>query len=380
MSTVRFAGRGERRLTRSRVVVATIVGLLLLVLVALTLLLPRNSTDPLDPDSTAPGGTRALAQVLRSEGVRVQVVRTPAEFVAADTDGATVVLTRPELLARSTLELTMRHAAEARRMAVITPDNEVLTGLGLPVHATDDPGSTSECAVGWLRGLRLSRADLAYRVTSGRAQTCAGNSTQGAVLVLPAVAGARPQTVLLGSTAAVTNNAVTDADNAAIAMRTLGTSPKLIWFAPNLATGDSDSAAGPAWPAWLGPGTWLAAAVAVLAIVWRGRRFGRLAREPLPVVVPADETTRSRASLYRRAGDTARSSRVLRTAARGRLTRYLGLPASVAPATLVDEVARAGDTDPAAVQQLLFGQDDTNEEAMTDTARALQTLERQVRR
>ncbi len=40
---------------------------------------------------------------------------------------------------------------------------------------------------------------------------------------------------------------------------------------------------------------------ALVAALWRGRRFGPLAVEPLPVVVRASEATRGRARLYRRA-------------------------------------------------------------------------------
>ena len=50
------------------------------------------------------------------------------------------------------------------------------------------------------------------------------------------------------------------------------------------------------------------------APLWRGRRFGPLAVEPLPVVVRASEATRGRARLYRRARAYGRATAALRAA------------------------------------------------------------------
>ena len=55
----------------------------------------------------------------------------------------------------------------------------------------------------------------------------------------------------------------------------------------------------------------------VTVILWRARRLGALATEPLPVVVRAVETTRSLGRLYRRSGDRDHAAASLRRAARG---------------------------------------------------------------
>ena len=73
-------------------------------------------------------------------------------------------------------------------------------------------------------------------------------------------------------------------------------------------------------------------AIAVLALlVWRSRRLGALASEPLPVVVKAIETTRSRGRLYRKAGDRDHAAGALRAAARVRAAERLGLGTSRTP-------------------------------------------------
>lgn len=367
-------------ITRGRVTVAAIVVCLLAVLLGAVLLTPRTSSEPLDPASAHPDGSRAVAQVLGQHGVEVTIARRVGNFDSGDLQDATLVVTRPQLLATRTLQRTMSMAADARRVVIVDADPATIKALGLPVPQVNplESDPPSHCSVSWLDGLRLSHADVSYRLgDAGR--TCFGEGGEGAVAVLPA-RGRAPETVLLGSHAILANKTVVDADNAAIILRTLGTSDHLVWFAPTLSTGDSDAAQGAKWPEWFHPAVWLAGAVILIVMVWRGRRFGRLVPEPLPVVVPSGETTRSRGQLYRKAHDHARASAVLRLATRTRLARYLGLAPNGRPETLIDRTARAAEHDPRQVAELLYGADPPDEQAMTALAQNLQQLERQVRR
>ena len=93
--------------------------------------------------------------------------------------------------------------------------------------------------------------------------------------------------------------------------------------------------------AWAGPASVLVGVAVVLLAVVRGRRLGRLVREPLPVVVRAIETTESRGRLYRRAGDRERAAAVLRAGTAQRLTARLALARGAAPAALVGAVSAA---------------------------------------
>lgn len=367
-------------ITRGRVVVTAVVVCLLAVLIGAVALTPRTSSEPLDPASAGPDGSRAVAQVLGQHGVDVTITHRVSELRSDDVRGATLVLTRPQLLAPATLQRTMAVAAGARRLVIVDADPSTINVLGLPIPQVDPTESqpVSRCSVSWLDGLRLSYADISYRLDN-TGQTCFGEGGEGAVVVLPAQ-GHAPETVLLGSHAVLANKTVVDADNAAIILRTLGATDHLVWFAPSLATGDSDAAQGPKWPGWFHPASWLAGAVILIVMVWRGRRFGRLVPEPLPVVVPAGETTRSRGQLYRKARDHARASAVLRLATRTRLARYLGLAPNGRPETLVDRTARAAEHDPRQVAELLYGADPPDDQAMTALAQNLQQLERQVRR
>jgi len=118
----------------------------------------------------------------------------------------------------------------------------------------------------------------------------------------------------------------------------------------------------------------------VALILWRARRLGPLAREPLPVEVKAVETTRNLGRLYRRAGDRAHAAEALRAAARARLAERLRLPHGVSPDRLVDDVAtRTGR--PAAEIEALIGPTaypPGDDRALATIAHHLTELDREV--
>ena len=118
------------------------------------------------------------------------------------------------------------------------------------------------------------------------------------------VAEPRDGLTLLGAAQALSNDQVLRADNAAALLRLLGSGSRLVWYVPSiddLVAGDGVSLT-TLLPRWIRPGLWLAALAVAALILWRARRLGPLASEPLPVVVKAIETTRSRGRLYRRWG------------------------------------------------------------------------------
>ena len=130
--------------------------------------------------------------------------------------------------------------------------------------------------------------------------------------------------VVLGSTAIIGNRLLDENGNAALYLADLGQrrAPCLVpagrggpWhhFLPQIAGRPR-----PDWVAVLGP--WLTF-VALLAVIWRGRRLGPLVFEPLPVIVKAAETAEGRARLYHdahavdRAADNLRAGTLVRLAA-----------------------------------------------------------------
>jgi hypothetical protein len=146
--------------------------------------------------------------------------------------------------------------------------------------------------------------------------------------------------VVLGSTAVISNRFLEANGNAALTLRTLGSQRHLIWYLPG--PGDLRGSTAPktlaelapAWTAFVAP--WLIV-VALVAMLWRGRRLGPLVFEPLPVVVKSAETAEGRARLYHEAHDVARAADTLRAGTLVRLAAAL----RIGPAADFVDVAAA---------------------------------------
>jgi hypothetical protein len=285
--------------------------------------------DPRNPDGN---GAQAVAMVLDDQGIDVEIVRSADALEQATTDASTtIVVTSSGNLGRSTTSRLLRHQGDAH-LVVVEPGPLLVRALGLrtfPQTSTPNDAIAAGCPA--YDGLAL-RADTAEAF---RSPGCFRD--QGGVVLAEPRAGL----TLLGADAVLTNDQILDSDNAAIALRLLGERQRLVWYVPDLAdlAGTDSVSASSLLPDWLTPGLWALAVAGVALVVWRARRLGPLAREPLPVEVKAVETTRNLGRLYRRAGDRAHAAEALRSAARARLAERLRLPRGVAPSRLVDDVA-----------------------------------------
>lgn len=386
---------------------AVAVGLLVMLVAG-----PRASGLPLDPDDTGHGGARAVAQVLRQQGVDVTVVRNiddlESTLDAPDSrSGWTVVLADATFLGRGAAERLTRAVEQTRRLVVLQPDEVELEDLALPLTVTDrgsaalTAGCTSDVAdptdrlvASWSRYGLLDAPAASSRSAVGAALCfpagstsgdASGSGRSGALVVLPPD-GRAPETVVLGSARSVSNGQVLDAGHAAMALRALGPTEHLLWYVPSISDLDAlDPSGNPVAdpdrgvPAWLAPGSWLAAAAVIAFALARGRRLGRLVAEPLPVVVRAAETTEARGRLYHRAADRPLAARALRVGTRTRLADRLGLPRSTPVVALVDAATRASGLPLSDVELLLDGPDPTTDRDLLLLAQRLADLEESVR-
>ena len=352
-----------------------------------------------DPDSSRRSGSRALAQVLRQQGVDVQVVRSITALESARMDASTSVLVGSfDYLGEAAAQRTAQHASRAGRFVLLEPSDLALEDLGIPLASTARASvqlsaqCTSEVAE---PDDRIDAAATFYRSTSsidgdgpampGGATGCfAEEDGSSAVVVLPA-ASSRPETVVLGSIESVTNAKVSEASHAAMGLRAFGATSRLVWYLPDvtdLAVPDASGQYVPtdrAVPEWFTPGVVLLALAFVVLAVARGRRLGRIVAEPLPVVVRAVETTEARGRLYRRASDRGRAAGTLRGGTRSRLAARLGLPHHAGADAIVGAVARATDREATAVRALLYGADPVNDSDLVLLAEQLAQLEENVR-
>jgi hypothetical protein len=127
------AGGGTRaRLRRARWPLA-VAGLVVLVAVVGALLVPRTTGEALDPDSATPQGARAVAQILRREGVRVDRVRHLEDAVRGAVPGATLVIVDPHLLGPDQLD-RLAAMPPGADLVLVAPDAIVLNRLAPQVR------------------------------------------------------------------------------------------------------------------------------------------------------------------------------------------------------------------------------------------------------
>ena len=268
-----------------------LIGLALVAAVAIAIVLGTGTqtSTPMDPDNPGPAGARALAQVLGDEGVDVQVARSADELEAIDVDGDTsVVVVLPEYLGTSTIERLRDHTGEAHTVIVVGAGPGVADALGELGGGASIPQARAASPAATTRGSTGSPSRSTSRPSYPDGDCFHGKS--GALVTDPAEG-----LPLFGADQALANDQILRADNAAVALRLLGEDDRLVWYVPSIddLVGDDGVSLQTLLPRWVRPGLVLLAIVMVTVILWRARRLGALATEPLPVVVRAVETTRS---------------------------------------------------------------------------------------
>lgn len=332
-----------------------------------------------DPDNPGSRGGQAVARVLADRGVDVQVVRSAdgLEGVGIDAD-TTVVVTSTELLGK-TSALRLAQASRYGHLILVEPTLSTTEALGIPTGTPVDLPEPvdADCTDDQLAGLRI---DVETAVQYPSPQGCFGGEA-GFVVGTPSA-----HLTLLGAGRILENDRILRGDNAAAALRLLGERDRLVWYVPtidDLAAGEGSTLAALV-PGWLKPGLWVVALATVGLLLWRGRRLGPLATEPLPVAIKAIETTQSRGRLYRKANDRGHAAAVLRTAARRRIAEHLHLPTSAAdqPQLLLEAVVSHTGRPLEEVRDLLRPDADAprTDKDLVTLATALAELDREVRR
>jgi hypothetical protein len=310
-------------------------------------------------------------------------VRDVLDGVRAAGGQATLVVARTDLLTTGTTA-TLRSVTQQTDTAVVLVEApaSVVADLDLPVEVV----STRPAAVLQPRcddpvAARAGRAvagGTAYRSGSATA-ACYPTGDGATYLRLPTSGGG--SVTLLGSGEALTNGALAHEGDAALAVGVLGAHPTLVWWTPTSPSpGQGDATLTDLLPRQVG---WVAAQLLVVLLVvmlWRGRRLGRLASEPLPVVVRSVETTLGRAALYRRARARGRAAQVLRAASGRRIAVACGLPRTAPPSLVASLAAQRTGRPVEDVDAALTGSAPATDLELVTLARALDSLESALRR
>jgi hypothetical protein len=349
------------------------------------LLLPGSTVGDLDTDSAAPQGSRALASILRREGVAVRQMRHSTDLASLDPDTTLLVVVHPHLLGPQQLERIRRARTD---LLLVEPDSLTLDVLAPQVspdsRAPDrdlEPGLDCDPLFIHAAGT-ITRGGTLYQYT-GRGDLCypGDDGTSGQLLMVttdaPLIFGFRGVTVL-GQGDLLRNEHLDDEGNAALAIGLLAGRSSLAWYLPDpaelSADGDAPSLLSLV-PRWVGWSLALLAAVLVLLLLWRGRRLGPLVGEPLPVIVRSAEVQEGRARLYLRAGARPQAAAALRTAALRRMAGRLKLPQDSTVEYVIDSVAAATDLPPDEVARVTTGSPPADDRELVRLADRLDALE-----
>lgn len=373
------------------VVVVVLIGVIVIVIA-------RNSGsvshDPLSATNPAPEGSMALVQVLEQHGVHViptdSLEATRTALAGVDGSDATVMVYDPQSLMTS----AQRGAVLSLGTDVVAVEPDLLAlpdlapGVGMtgeltgsfpadcPIQAVQKAGVVSASGVGY----RITASKDSVDAAEGAARdavACLTKKGASGLVVLPRGG----QTLsLLGLGSALQNGTIATKGDAALALNLLGAHRTLVWYISSYA--DLQEGATPSLadltPGWVTPLLILLALAGVAAGFWRGRRFGPIVIENLPVVVRASETMEGRARLYSRARARLHALDALRIGTVERLARAVGLPRTATVFEVSDAVAAVIGRDRAAVSSVLLDAVPSNDAELVRLSDELLTLEAEV--
>lgn len=329
----------------------------------------------LDPESRSGTGALALAEILRDQGVEVEVVRSRAAAVAALDADSTLVLTNPYTLSDDALADLL---APADRVVFLSTGTHLLSELAIGENASGPASPRSAgCAMPAFAEVGDIRPDRLFTPADGVAG-CFGEDGAAAVLV-DERNGYR---AVVEGVKLFSNAALAEDGNAALALALLGQTDRVVWYVPSFEDTDIETSSpdtlGTLTPEWVTPAILLLLTAGLAVAVARGRRFGPLVAETLPVTVRASETMHGRARLTARAADTPHAAEALREGTRRRLARRLGLAVHADADEIADAAADRLRIPRGTLQSLLAGPPPGDDAALVALARRLDELETAV--
>ncbi len=391
-----------------------VVGTLFVLVTLVLFVLGRDqrSAGQLATDNPAPEGAMAAAQILREQGVSVTATDTLAATlggVRQNAAGATTVLLYDPsgLLDRDQLR---KLAGSGGTLVLAEPGPLTLAGVSASITVAGKASFPTATAAA---GCGAADANAAGTISAN-----GGKVYRGAVTCFPATAddGGTPatpdtngtpatpdtngtpatpdtggpaglyaasadgRTIVLGNHAILSNDKLGSSGNAALVLRTLGKTKNLLWYTPSLLDlpqTETPKDLSELTPSWRVPaGIWLLI-VAVLGMLWQGRRDGPLVLEPLPVVVKASETAAGRARLYQDAGAAGTAADSLRAGTLLRMAHHLRLGPGASRADVVAAVSAHTGRPAAELTQLIQTRPATDA-VLLRWARELDVLEKEV--
>lgn len=354
-----------------------------------------NSPD-LGVESARPNGAKAIFTVLGAQGVQTSTADSADEARAQlqDAEGETTLVVHDrDAIAVDELAAQISEL-DADRVLLIAPSRGLLEAFGGSiviggVGAVGEEGDTvaagADCdaPLAELAPQISQRGARLYQLSDAAAaagSACYAESERFAYVETTLPSGTK--LAALGATANLSNGEILSAANAAMGLAVLGQTESLVWYVPGITDAEAVFGAQPSLdsfvPPWLTPTILLALASLLGVLVWRGRRFGPLVEERLPVIVEASETMQGRGRLYAQQRARLRALDNLRIGTTTRLAKSLGLARASHVQEIITSSAAILGANRAAVAWTLLDAVPASEAELLDLSQALLTLERAV--
>ncbi|MGC4173826.1 DUF4350 domain-containing protein [Demequina sp.] len=367
-----------------------LIGIGMVVVLIAIVALTSRPTDyrDLSIENSTDNGSRAVAQILGDQGVSLRQFDALGRVFVAEPSTTTLVIAGAEYL------------TDAQVASILKYDGDILfIGASSSLMDALDPAiavsyeflpETVDAACADPDAVAAERARVEYTglqaVDDTDAELCFLNRSDVAGMAV-ITAGDHTRTVVTNPRI-YQNEFLLNDGNAALALRTAGHHENVAWYIADgydstlLGGGGEAPTSVENLPDFLPPGfgtaVYALGLAALVAALWRGRRFGPLAVEPLPVVVSASEATRGRARLYRRARAYGRATAALRAAAARRIGVRLGVPRTTEREGMVAAIERVTTRSPQEIARILYGPAPTSEAQMLDIVNQLDALEGEV--
>lgn len=315
-------------------------------------LVDTEDTTRYELTNTSLTGYAAMASVLEDQGVtihRVYSAEMLREHLSEDPSAAVVVFERGpaagsqlvEELAGSDGDVIWLAPSTATRNVI--SEDELRRGGPIPTSRTTEVPvvleSTEQCSHPAAQAAESIQTE-GWLYTGGQGcftHTDSETDDQAHALVVT------ESGVVFHSPEAFTNQHITTAGHAALALGLFGQESDLIWYTPSQMDSISEDEWASPWdflPQWVAPLTWWLLICTAIFILVAGRRRGPVVVEPLPVEVPASESAEGRARLYQQADASRAAAQTLRSAHLIRLAHLLRLGSSAGEGEVFGAVAR----------------------------------------
>lgn len=364
--------------------VLAIVVALVIVLVGVLVTGSAANVDKLAADNPGPAGAQALVEVLRQQGVEVTVTGSLEASREAIDDPATTTV----FFWDRDVMLDDRQSAAAAKLAdtvvLLDPGFAALEAVAPQVAQAGftDGIATAECSVfAATQAGTVETEGAGFRILDDDA-AATGCFPNNDVYSLVRVDDGNRVVSVLGTETALSNDIIDERGNAALALNLLGENEHLVWYIPTVAdaVGGVPPTLGELSPPWVTPAILTVLLGGIAAAFWRGRRFGPLIVENLPVVVRSSETMQGRARLYQNNSARLHALDSLRIGTVSRLATACGLSRTASVDDVVASVANVTSSELSVIRRLLLDAEPRSDRELVELSDALLELERTVAR